>query len=125
MNGFKVRQVHFINKNGYGNSKHTMVEVWLNHLQQWVLVDIRNSAVFYKNDKPYSALKLREVILTSDYARFYKTVSIIQFNGYNIAKQDLYFFFKRNCTDFAVSAFSNPQTKVVNSYFYIIAPLYF
>lgn len=118
VNGFEVRQVYFINKDGYGNDGHTMVEVWLNRLQQWVFVDIRNSALFYKNDEPYSALMLRDEILSLDSVSFYKTVSIVQFDGYNIAKQDLYSFFRRNCTDFAVSAFSNPQTKVANSYFY-------
>lgn len=116
--GYKVRQVHFINKDGYGGSGHTMVEVWLNSLKKWAYVDIRNSAMFYENSKVYSALELREKVLTLDSANFYENISIVQFKGFNTADKDLYRFYKSNCSDFAVSAFNNPQTKVATSYFY-------
>lgn len=121
VNNFKVRTVQFINKDGYGNDGHTLVELWFNSLQKWVLVDAQNSALFYKNKTPCSALELRNEVLTLDSTVFYNTISIHQFQGFSIPKQRLYSFFKKNCTDFAVSSFSNPQTNVANSYFYGIA----
>lgn len=121
VNRFKVRQVQFINKDGYGNKGHTMVELWFNSLQKWVVVDAQNSALFYKNNTLCSALELRNEVLGLDSTSFYNAVSIQQFNGFSIPKQKLHSFFKKNCTDFVVSSFSNPQTKVANSYFYGIS----
>ena len=74
--------------------------------------------MFYENNRVYSALELREKVLTLDSVNFYNNVSIVQFKGFNTVDRDLYTFYKSNCTDFTVSAFNNPQTKVSNSYFY-------
>lgn len=121
VNGYVTRNISFINEDGYGRNGHTLLEVWQENLNKWVLVDAQNSAVFFNNKEALSAFEIRDKLLSQTSDEFYSSTSIHQYQGFNTPSADLYKFYKRNCSELAISSFNNPVSRVSESYLYKVA----
>lgn len=90
--GGKARYVSFNSADGLGGSGHTITEIWNPGLQKWTLFDQQQAARFYDRSTkiPFSAMEVREHVLTLSKDDFFRTVEIKQGNGFIVSKENIW-----------------------------------
>jgi hypothetical protein len=90
--GGKARYVSFNSSDGLGGSGHTVTEIWNPDFKKWILFDQQQVARFYDRSTkvPFSAMEIRERVLTMSKDDFLRAVEIKQGSGFIVSKENIW-----------------------------------